>query len=339
MKNISNFLIPNFNFELSEKDKKEIKKDLWLWITKKITRKKFRKKSVVGVSFDDILSKIRLSISENKPIKLVFLFWWYKHFWSDSHQKANWAEFFNILFLIDLLKPVLTIYKPWVIFDYASEDVIITKMNNYPKESLELYAESFKELLEYFWKYFPENFEMNYVRTWEKYNRNELFQKIDEKLENCIKEFKSAKPEEIENRLKRSYRSVMFNWEKDYSDLNEEDKKDLIIKSKCVEDLFYEVEDWFIWEYYYWNENIPLVWSWWLSDENIDNWLTLWSTYSSSVDFWIWKGVFEIRGEKIIPRVLSKNQYFEVKNNLETIKLDFDFKNKNFDEVEILKTM
>jgi len=28
MKNISNFLIPNFNFELSEKDKKEIKKDL-----------------------------------------------------------------------------------------------------------------------------------------------------------------------------------------------------------------------------------------------------------------------------------------------------------------------
>ena len=319
MDNINSFMIPNFNFELSEKDKKEIEKDLWLWIAKKITRKKFRKKSVAGSSFDDILSKIRLSISENKPIKLVFLFWWYKHFWSDSYPNVSWSEFFNILFLIDLLKPVLKIYKPWVIFDYAAEDVIITKMNNYPEKSLELYTESFNELLEYFWKYFPENFKMNYVRTWDKYDKEELFKIIDKKLEDYIKEFKSLDLEEMENRLKRSYRSVMFNWETDYSNLNEEEKNELIIKSKCVEDLFYEAEDWFIWKYYYWNETIPLVWYWWLSNENIDNWLTLWSTYSSSVDFWIWKGVFEIRGGKIIPRVLSKNQYFEIESNLEKI--------------------
>lgn len=162
----------------------------------------------------------------------------------------------------ELLAPILAAYKPGVILDYASEDVIISKMNNYPPSSLDAYAVSFGTLISEYSQNIPDNFRINYVRTGEKYDTAELLAKIDAQLPKSKQEWSNISSEEKEARLLRSNRSVMFDGMVDYSDLDSIQKHAIIEESKQIEDLFYEIEDELIDGYYYTGTHIPVVLSW-----------------------------------------------------------------------------
>ena len=128
----------------------------------------------------------------------------------------------------------------------------------------------------------------------------------------------------------------MFKGEIDYSDLDEAEKNKLIEKSKQIENLFYEIEDELINGYYHEGTHIPLVLSWGLSDENFDRWLTLGSVSSSAVDFWIGRGILEIRNNKLIPRIVSRNQYKKIKKKLLKLEINLSL-GENFKYLEILE--
>ncbi|MCK5490749.1 MAG: hypothetical protein KAI67_02810 [Candidatus Pacebacteria bacterium] len=323
-------------YEFSEIDIKLVEKDKAQWMTDKLFRRKFRKTKIYENTYNDILGKIRLSVDKNLPVHFTIIFGGYKHFWNFSYPTVDWAELFNLKFMSEFVAPILAIHKPGVVLDYASEDVIITKMNNYPKQSLDKYANSFQILIDYYSERMPKNFQINYVRTGDKYDSELLFRKIDEKLDDRRKDWSKLTSKQKEINLKRSNRSFMFKGEVDYSDLNESGKNKLIEKSKQIENLFYEIEDELIDGYYYEGTHIPIALSWGLSDENFDHWLTLGSVSGSSVDFWIGRGILEIRDDKLVPRVVSHSQYEKIKNNLITVEIDLPLKG-NFKYLEISK--
>lgn len=336
---ISEYLNQNIfqfpNYILRDDDRKLIKADKAKWITKKLFRKKFRKIKIYKETFNETFKKIKSSIEQDVPIHFIILFGGYKHFWNDSYPNIDWAELFNLRFMSEFVAPILKVHHKGVVLDYGSEDVIITKMNNYPEKSLDLYAKSFQELINFYSNYTPSNFSINYIRTSNKYDVGNLMAKIEKALPNKIKEWNKLSPEKKSTKLKRSNRSIMFNGKNNFSNLAKTEKEKLIEKSKQIEELFYEIEDELIGDYYYGDNNIPLVLSWGLSNENLDHWLTLGSTFASSVDFWIGRGILEVRNDKIIPRIISKEQYFKIKDYLTQIDLKLLPFNKNLTKLEI----
>ncbi len=306
------------------------------WITGKITAKKFRKASVKENTRKDILEKIQKSIDDNKPVYLIVAFGGYKHFWNPSYPEVDWAEFFNLRFMLDFVAPILAVHRPGVILDYESEDVILPMIDNFPEEALDKYAKSFKKLIGVFAKNFPDNLKINYVRSQDQCDTEKLLQEVRKRFPEAKKNWQKLPKEEKEYRLHRSPKCILWDGKEDLTGLNEKERQERIEKSKIINELYYEVDFDFRGDYFVGDNHIPLVLSWGLCNENFDNWLTLGSTYASTVDFWSGRGVLEDRGDKIVMRVVSQNQYKEIFGSLKEIDSNI-ISLGNFKNIEVYK--
>ena len=308
------------NVELSSKDKRIIALDKARWITGKLTSKSFRKAKLDPVTEKDIFNKVKKCIDENKPIYLIILFGGYKHFWNQSYPEIDFAELFNLHFMADYVAPILAVHQPGVILDYESEDVIMW-MDNYPETALDSYATSFKSLIKIFAKDMPANFKINYVRAKEQYDKNKLFARINELAPKRREEWAKLSKEELDIKLHRSPASVMWKGESDWSGLSEAEKEKKILESKIINETFYDADFELRGEYLNGDNHIPLVLSWGHTYENTANWLTIGSTYASSTDFWIGRGILEYREGKCVDRVVSHKQYDAIKDKLKIVKV------------------
>lgn len=325
-------------YELSADDKKIIQLgQLDKWITKKLLLKRFRKARVEESTRNDIIQKVAISIKENKPIYLIVCFGGYKHFWNPSHPDVDWAELFNLRFMSEFVSPILKAYSPGVILDYESEDVILPLIDNYPEDRLDSYAKSFKKLINIYSKNVPNNFRINYVRSQEQYNTEKLFLRIDEMLPAKWKEWNTLSDKEKSERLHRTPKCIMWNGKENWTKLSNSEKQQKLEESKLTNETYYEADFEFRGDYFVGGNHIPLVLSWGLCSENVDNWLTLGSTNSSLVDFWVGRGIFEDRGNKIVPRIVSQNQYKNIRNKLESYNFNVDMGMKNFINIEVYK--
>jgi len=280
------------------------------WITKMLLRKRFRKTRVFEENKADVLKKVELSIKENKALH----------------------------FMAELFAPVLKVHEPGAVLDYGSEDVIMTLMDNYPKADLDRYAKSFERLIKVYSDCIPSNFTIDYVRTGEKYDSGKLKQMVVSRIPEKKKEWEGLSEDERNIHLHRSRRSILWAGQEDWTHLSNGEREEKIEESKIIEDTFYEVEADFLGDYFTGGNRIPLVFSWGLCDENFEHWLTLGSVSSSSVDFWIGKGVIEFRADgKMVLRVVSKEQYESIKEKLEEVKIELDALEqlKNFKSVEV----
>lgn len=332
---IKNIITKFPDYKLTNKDKRTIsfgKKAEW--ITNKLLLKRFRKSKLHDQTRQDILDKVSLSIKENKPIYLIILFGGYKHFWNTSHPEVDWAELFNLRFMSEYIAPILAVHPPGVILDYESEDVIIPLMDNYPEETLDIYATSFKRLIEIYSKCLPNEFKINYVRSQDQYNTTKLFERIKELLPKKLEDWKKLSSEEILQRLHRSPRSIMWKGKMDWTKLSEQEKQEKIQMSKIINETYYDADFEFRGNYFTGDNHIPIVLSWGLTSENFANWLTLGSTHASSVDFWIGRGILESRNGEFIPRVVSQTQYSSIKNKLQIFETNL-LTLKNFKNIEV----
>lgn len=304
------------------------------FILKKLLLKNFRKSKVHEDTRNAIKQKIAMSIEKNIPIHLIICFGGYKHFWNPSHPTADWAEFFNLKFMEEIVSPILAVHAPGVILDYESEDVIIPWMDNYSEQDMDEYAGSFRHLINVLSKSYPQNFKINYIRSQEQYNTQLLFDGINERLPQKIKEWCGLSDEEKNKRLKRSPNSIKWQGKKDLTNMNDDEKEKKIQMSKMLNELYYEVDFLFRKDYFEGENHIPLVLSWGLSDENVGHWVVIGSTRASQVDFWIGRGILEYRSGKFIERVLSKKQYDSIKSGLKKFRTE-GITFKNFKEIEV----
>ena len=109
-----------------------------------------------------------------------------------------------------------------------------------------------------------------------------------------------------------------------------------IIESRLIELAYYKIEGQseFLSDYLYGDGHICICFSFGLSHDNIDNDLTLGSTYSSIVDYWIGRGILEKHSEKFIPRIVSKEQYELIKEKLSIYSTNL-IPLKNFKDIEV----
>ncbi len=326
-------------YVLTEDEKKIVTRDLQTFIIQKLFRKRFRKQKVFPNAIADITNKVALSLKEYRPLHFTVPFGGYKHFWNPSHPEPDWAELFTMKFLTEWVSPILTVHEPGVIIEYISEDLILPRMNNYPEEALENYAKSFRLLLDSYKKYIPKNLDIRFFRVGDKYDKEKIVKEVEKMLPESWRKWETYSQEQKDIELKRSKRSVMWKGREDLTGLSDEAKQKRMIESRLIELAYYSVEakPEFLGNYFMEDNHVGICFSYGLSPDNSDHWLTLGSTYASTVDYWIGRGILEERDGNFIPRIASKEQYHKIKESLKTVETHFDLLSlKNYQSIEII---
>lgn len=326
-------------FQLSEGDKKAIERDLPVFIAKKMTRKKFRRASLADTTYADILKNVTDSVAKGMPIHMVIPFGGYKHIWNDSQPEPDWAEVFNLRYLTDWAAPVCVAYKPGVIIEYISEDMILTRMDNYPSASLDKYFEIFSKIINWYNKKTPSNLDFRLFRVADKVDKEKLIKKVEELIPERKVIFEKLSPEEKDIEVHRSRRSVVWDGEIDMTNLNEKEREERVIESRIIELAYYEIEEEkeFLGDYYVEDNRMMIAFSFGTTPDNDEyQSLTLGTTYGSIVDHWIGRGVLYRHGDTFRPSILSRQQY-EGKHGVTKIEVNNFLPFKNFASIEIIE--
>jgi len=322
-------------YDLNKNDKKTIAKDgLESWITAKLVRSSFRRTSLKDTTKEFILKQVSQSVQKKKPIYIIACFGGYKHFWNPCHPQVEWAELFNLYSMAQYVAPILAAYEPGVILEYESEDVIISPMDNYPEEALEEYSKTFRKLLALFSKSLPHNFKVRLIRATEQYDKEKLFEKIEDILPAKKEEWSKFSESEIIQRTHRSDKNIMWKGREDWTGLSEKEKAKKVVDCKILNDAFYDADFDLRPDYFEGDDHIPVVFTFGLGYENVGDWLILASTSSSFVDFWAGRGILEDRGDKMVLRILSQEQYRKIQKDLKKVSFSA-IPLENFKEVEV----
>lgn len=326
-------------YVFSHEEERIAKGDPGRFIVQKLLRKKFRKQKLHPDTIRDITNKISQSVKDSKPLHFVIPFGGYKHFWNPSHPYPDWAELFTLRFLTEWAAPVLVVHKPGVIIEFISEGVILPRMDNYPDDVIEQYSKGFAALIGMYKKYVPNTVDIRFFRVEDKYDKKKIVEEVEKLLPQSWDKWNNYSEAEKAIELKRSRRSLFWDGKEDLTKMSEQQKERRIIESRLIELAYYGVEATpaFLGDYFTRDNHIPICFSYGLSPDNTDHWLTLGSTYASAVDYWIGRGILEERSNGFINRIVSREQYTRIKNNLRSYRVNLDLLPlKNYESIEVI---
>lgn len=291
------------------------------FIFKTIMSKKFRKFSVIQEYTDYIKKVIDESMKNNLPIKLSFPFGGYKLWRFEETPEADWAELFTLMYYSKWLKPICEVYKPGAVFDFASDDMIVERMNNIPKEDTKKYKESFENLVKFLEKYIPNNLKFTFTPISSFYESEEFEKDLQDKIEKKKVEF-GGLPVLDDKKKRMTELNVKLNPGQDEDPLWKE-------KVELLHQAYYAVDKR---RPYNRAKDKILVFPYPLKDGKS---LPLGTTKTSVAKFWVGIGVLKNKGDEFIEYILSPSQLEKAKLAKENISI-FGLDGKNFKTIKIL---
>ena len=310
---------------LTAEDKKIIQfEGIETYIYRKLTSTKFRKTSVDIDSEKKVKEAIHINVEKNEPIKFTYPFGAYKIWRVPTYPQVDWAEFFTISYVCRYVSSILEAYKPGAEIVFSSDDVVIELIDNYPRKDLDAYVSSFKELLEVFRNYLPDNLKVKLKQVVSDVYTPEEYSFELEKLFSEMK--KTGLSEERKEKLRKV--GFEFNFQRNGKiDLTSDAKyekvlDDLMIYSEAYLKLekrkaFVRGEDKIV-----------------LFSQKISNALDIGSTNVSKAKFWVGIGVLEHSDGKFFDRIMSPKQWEEHQHMVEWQKCDL-IQLPNFDKVPV----
>lgn len=289
--------------------------DMATTVQKMLLSGKYQKFPITDEIRQMLKQHVNYILENNKPFIFVPSFGGYKHSWTPSYPCTDWAEIFNIKCFIDYLTPLYYLTEKEIKVEYLSKDLIVPIMNNIPKEYVDKYIKDFKKIISLANKKQKQiKFELH--SSHEDYDINTLFELMKQNKEIIADRFKHLDPIEQDRKLKKSENNYCWNGINNYENISENEKKNIIIESRIINETFLKVDSELRGGSSKGRINaIPILFrkGTGACDEIC---LNLCSCPSSTVAFWVGIGILEIRENKIIPRVLSKLQYNELKDKL-----------------------
>lgn len=296
------------------------------------------------------LNKLSNAMADEKAIIFTFCFGGYKSHTSPSHPEVDWAELFNLNYLVCYLYPLFKNYKYGIEIEYESEEVSI-QFNNVPQKKTDRYTASFLKLIEYYKNKLSEKYDIDIpirlvvARDLYKGGVTELYRLIDRKKEEYREIFESLPNSEQDKWIKRAKSNYM--WEDGiikYGEISDDEKNKIYKEARITNEAFLDAdyilrEEWFENPY-----RIPLTGTWGTmpSAQPIDGWLHIKSTEYSKVDCWIGTGFLEakVKDDKVQYRqtILSKNQMESMVDRIQYIENDDELLKRvseNFNKIPI----
>lgn len=296
--------------------------------------KKFRKYAIapdVKVSVSEKLDNI---INNKLPLTFVPSFGGYKHWWSPTYPTIDWAEIFNMKFMLEYLSPIFTNYQDnKTTIEYESEEIILSELNNVPQSGLDEYTETFRKACDWFNKELKGKVELKLSLAREQYkdynfDKLKLLNRIQEMIPEYTERFNGYDEEDKARRIKKAETNFKLDGVVDYTSLSDKQKQELYKQSRILNEAFldadYEVRgnDFFEKE-----TNIPLLFSFGLGPGG-EAWLHIGSSKSSMTDFWAGTGILELRDNgEIVERILSRSQFEQIKDKLVKVQVNSPISN------------
>ena len=307
--------------ELKSVKKTIRKEELADFIYKTIMSKKFRKFSIIPEYIDHIKKVIAESIKNNLPIKLSFPFGGYKLWRLEETPEIDWAELFTLMYYSKWLKPICEVYEPGIIFDFSSDDVIVERMNNIPKEDTKKYKKSFEDSVKFLEKYIPKNLKFTFTPISSFYNSEEFERDLQDKIEKKKIEF-GGLPVLDDKKRRMVEMNVKLNPGQDKDPLWRE-------KVELLHQAYYTVDKR---RPYNRAQDKILVFPYTLKDGKT---VAVGTTKTSVAKFWVGVGVLKKTGDKFIEYVLSPSQLEKSKFVKEDVSIP-GLEGKNFKSIKIL---
>lgn len=315
--------------KLSPEDQKKIALNDWEgFIYGRLTTSKYRSSSIPDELNSQIKEKIRNSISQNKPIHITVPFGGFKKWQLPTFPDIDWSEIFNLILLREYLSPIAAYYKPGVILEYFSDEIFASRMNNISQEDLDLYNDHFTQIIEFFNQFQPDNFKIKFSKIRDQISQEELFKRFEKTIVELKQNWQNIPQDEREKRLVKSER----NYKMDFSKITKEEKDKILLESTLIHDAFIFGD---------WDSDVP-----WAFDDHMiaigfrytNKWgISIRSSRSSTVQFWVGIGVLKQKGNEFIPGILTYQQYLDNKSKLQSYDINiFDKKFKNLQSICIL---
>ncbi|HSW74649.1 MAG TPA: hypothetical protein VLG16_02145 [Candidatus Saccharimonadales bacterium] len=167
-----------------------------------LTSKKFRKYSLTEDYAKHIKNSIKENVQADKPINLTFLGGCYKLWRLDEAPESDWAELFTHMYFTRWVKPICTIYKPGVWFDFFLDDIIVSRINNLPESDVEAYRTSRQKILDFLKPYQPYNLNMTLTGISSLFESRDIYEKeLEQSIQKLSSELPSGLPELSESQL------------------------------------------------------------------------------------------------------------------------------------------
>ena len=252
----------------------------------------------------------------------------YKHWWSPSYPTIDWAEIFNIKFMLEYLYPICANYKDNTsTIEYESEEIILSELNNVPQSGLDEYTKTFRQALQFFnSKQKVINLKLSLAREQYKdynFNKQKLLARIEQMMPEYTERFNNYDAEDQARRINKAKTNFKLDGVADYTKLTDTQKEELYKHSRILNEAFldadYEVRgtDFFDKE-----NNIPLLFSFGLGPGG-EAWLHIGSSKSSMTDFWAGTGILELRENgQIVERIVSRTQFENIKDKLQRVEVN-----------------
>ena len=297
-------------------------KQMEYFIYQRLTSKKFRKKLLKPETLAIIKSKIALSVKANKPIYLIFAFDGYKNHWvTEFHPKAEWAEFFHLLYITKPLTPIAKAYGPGVFHEYESECEAGIYHNNQSKADVDAYTESFKALIEYIKPFVPKNLTFNYRTLPEQYDTKPFFERVLGMVDAKTEELREQHKDDRAEALKRSLFNLKLHGKEDLTHKTKDELNEIALRSLAFNHLFLDEDYKNRKDYFNGDERISTVGAYCSEEENPDNWMTINACARSANAYWTSRGILVTDQDGFKENIVGPKAYSELKPKMVDVKL------------------
>lgn len=276
-------------------------------IYKRLTSKKFRKWSLDDTTKSRTRAAIHECVESNKPIQIVYPFGGYKLWQLYSSPKADWAEFFSIIYYAEYLVPLTNIYTPGVELVFSSDSFILERMNNVAGENTELYHKSFVELIKLIQKYLPSNLSMKVFKTKDLYSNTAVLEaELLTGLDRATNYYRNLSSEELKHDIEVAEKNIQWKGAQDLTKMSETERKEFTMQSLIYHGSYTHLAKRI--EYNRGSDKIVIS----ALPSNIA--IPIGTTKRSVVKFWIGTGILKLdtNDNTLSPRVVSPLQLEEL---------------------------
>lgn len=308
----------------------------------RIFLRRYRKYATTQEVRDFVEDRLSGIIDNNLPMNFVPSFGGYKHWWSPTYPATDWAEVFNIKFMLEFLAPIYKSYTQNVVtIAYESEEVILAELNNIPQKGLDIYTTTFRDVLAVFQSIVGACPKLKLVLAREQYeevgySKEKLLARINEMLPDYEKRFDSYDEEDKQRRITKVKTNFKLDGVVDYTHCTESEIYELYRASRILNETFLDADFEVRGESFFDDKcTIPLLFTFGLGPGG-EAWPHIGSSSSSMVDFWAGMGILEKRENgKIVPRIISKTQFDIIKDKLikVPVKSKLSGTNTNYDYI------
>ena len=211
-----------------------------------VKSKKFRKWSMSECAEIRTKRAIDICINENRAINFVFEFGGYKLWRLPSAPYTDLAEVYMLNYYVSYVELIAKIYEPGVNLYFASDDCVVSRMNNIVPDAMEKYAASFRDCIKNLKAKLPNNINVEYVRLAELYeDKSKLEEELELTFKDNMKKFESWTQVKKDKMLKRAELNFCKCGNlalKDLSNIGESDYQQRLIEGAVYHDAFEDCE-------------------------------------------------------------------------------------------------